>query len=690
MTRTLLLIAAFTIFSAPNAFSQITHQWNMSIGGTGQDGVYDNTIDASGNIYNCGFFKNTVDFDPSANSYGISVNVGITKPDAFVQKLDAQHNFLWAKSFSSSSGETETARSIATDANNNVYVLGTYNGNIQLDLSDSTVWGGGVTTSHRPFLVKLDSAGNYLWGYGWKTTGSAGEMEVFKLLVDAAGKIFIGGYYSGTVDFDPTNNSNQSYSSTNREAFLLRISTAGTLEKVRTISSSNKCLFNTMEMDQQSNIYFTGDFQGSIDFDNGAGSQIVNSSGASSMYLSKVDTGFNHIWAAGSGAGYSRVALSISSSGFLYYTGYFSFTRDLEFGAGTQNFTSSGSSDVYIIKMDTSGTTHWIKTIGGVGNETSRALEVTPQENIQIAGSFFGTVDIDPSSNVFNVTAVGQRDCYVLKLDSAGSFISGASYGSSDYDEVYEILVPSENEFYISGYYYDTLDVDPTSGILNIISNGNTDFYLIKLNTCSPSLAGITDTACGSYTVPSGTATYATSGTYNDTIPNSTGCDSVMIINLTVYPNNINASVIQTVDGLEAQANGASLTYAWVDCTSNQLVTGATSQVFMPSSNGDYAVIIDDGNCVDTSACFSINNVSIDESELLNNLIVYPNPSSRIINVKSQVAINKIEVLDLMGRTVLTQKSGKDVVDVSGLSQGVYLVKVYTEYEEVVRRVIRE
>jgi hypothetical protein len=688
MNRTLLLAAIFTTFLTPNAFSQITHQWSMSVGGTGQDGMYENTIDASGNIYTCGYFKNTVDFDPSTSVNNLSVTVGTTKGDAFVQKLDAQQNFLWAKSFSSSSGEHESAKSIATDANNNVYVLGTYNGYIQLDPSDTSIWGGGVTTSQRPFLVKLDSAGNYQWGYGWKTTGSSGEMEALKLLVDASGKIFIGGYYSGTVDFDPTNNSNQSYSSTSREAFLLRISTTGTLEKVRTISSSNKCLFNTMEFDQQSNLYFTGNFQGSIDFDNGSGSQIVNSSGTSSMYLSKVDTGFSHIWAYGSGAPSSRVALSVSSSGHLYYTGYYNFSRDLEFGSGTQNFTSSGSSDVYVIKMDTAGATHWIKTFGGTGNETVRALEVTPQENLQIAGSFFGTVDIDPNSSVFNVTAVGQRDCYVLKLDSAGSFISGASFGSSDYDEVYEILVPSENEFYISGYYHNTMDVDPTSGTQNITSNGNTDFYLIRLNTCSPSQSSFTEAICGSYTVPSGNATYSTSGTYNDTIANFSGCDSVMTISLTIFPNNINATVNQTIDGLVAQASGTNLTYTWMDCINNQTVAGATNQTFMPSANGDYAVIVDDGNCIDTSACFSINNVGIEEDKLLNEIVVYPNPTSGIVQIESLVHVNNIDVLDLTGRIVLSYENN-ETADLTSLTAGVYLIKISTDSGDFVRRVLK-
>lgn len=65
-------------------------------------------------------------------------------------------------------------------------------------------------------------------------------------------------------------------------------------------------------------------------------------------------------------------------------------------------------------------------------------------------------------------------------------------------------------------------------------SAGCDSVITINLTLNHSTTATINTTALDSYTVPSGTATYTASGTYNDTIPNAVGCDSVLVINVTM------------------------------------------------------------------------------------------------------------------------------------------------------------
>ncbi|NQY74108.1 MAG: T9SS type A sorting domain-containing protein, partial [Candidatus Margulisbacteria bacterium] len=102
--------------------------WAKSFGGAGSDRGYVTTVDASGNIYTSGIYRDTVDFDPGAGTTNLSAN-GFD--DVFVQKMDPQGNFLWAKSFGGSS--VEIGRSITVDASGNVYAIGEFIGTVDFD-----------------------------------------------------------------------------------------------------------------------------------------------------------------------------------------------------------------------------------------------------------------------------------------------------------------------------------------------------------------------------------------------------------------------------------------------------------------------------------------------------------------------------------------------------------------------------
>lgn len=140
----------------------------------------------------------------------------------------------------------------------------------------------------------------------------------------------------------------------------------------------------------------------------------------------------------------------------------------------------------------------------------------------------------------------------------------------------------------------------------------------------------------------------------------------------------VNVSVTQ--NGTQLTANAMNVQYQWVDCDNNYaFISGQTSNTFTPSVTGNYAVIVSDSSCSDTSACYLVDYAGIAE-QTLNALRVYPNPSnSGIFTVQSNEQILKLELLDLTGRNLevpVLPSTGS--VDASSLVNGNYFLRVTT------------
>ena len=119
-------------------------------------------------------------------------------------------------------------------------------------------------------------------------------------------------------------------------------------------------------------------------------------------------------------------------------------------------------------------------------------------------------------------------------------------------------------------------------------------------------------------------------------------------------------------------------TYQWINCNTNTSISGQTSNTFNPTSNGNYAVVVTNGSCVDTSSC--INFVISGVTEISSTPIkLSPNPAGEYI-VLENLPTNKCQIVlhDITGRTVanINNESSKQQLNVASLSKGVYLIEV--------------
>jgi hypothetical protein len=253
------------------------------------------------------------------------------------------------------------------------------------------------------------------------------------------------------------------------------------------------------------------------------------------------------------------------------------------------------------------------------------------------------------TSGTFTDTLVNSQGCdSIITINLS---ILNSSSGIFNQTACDSFVSPSGNySWSATGIYSDTL--------LN--SLGCDSIITINLNIFNSSSNTFSSTVCESYTSPSGIYTWTTSGSYNDTLVNSQGCDSVLHINLTV--NTVNTSVTDNSPNLFSNAAGA--TYQWIYCDSVP-VQGETNQSFTAIANGIYAVIVTENGCIDTSECVTINNIYINEYDTGNNIYIYPNPTngSIIIDFGSENADSEITLINSIGQVVSNRQERSSLIN---------------------------
>jgi hypothetical protein len=193
----------------------------------------------------------------------------------------------------------------------------------------------------------------------------------------------------------------------------------------------------------------------------------------------------------------------------------------------------------------------------------------------------------------------------------------------------------------------------------------------------APSAGTDVITTCESHTWIDGVTYTSSNNTATHVLPNSAGCDSTVTLNLTI--NTVDVSVTQ-IDELTLEANATGAAYQWLDCDNNFIqINGANGSTFNATSNGNYAVQVIQNGCTDTSQCFTIDNVSIEDLLMENEVVLYPNPSraNTTLHFKgNHVAI--IEIADNSGRIVLQKKtvSSGELLDVINHEPGAYYLNV--------------
>jgi hypothetical protein len=361
--------------------------WAIGVGSAGtSDYGYGVTVDNSGNSYVTGSYRGLVSFGPTDLT-----SVGLD--DIFVSKLDTDGNWVWTVSAGGTS--IDSGESIVTDNSGNIYITGSFNtaasfGSINLV----------AVTFSDIFIAKLDPNG--IWLSANSAGGTFNEYGT-SISVNSSGDTYITGAFSGTVTFGTTN----LISSGSFDIFIAKSDPNGNWLWAIGAGSTSFDEGFSISLDQFDNTYVAGQFQGTVTF----GTTSLVSAGAHDIFVSKIDTSGNWIWAISTGATNSDDGFGIVTDmiGNSYVTG--SFQNTVSFGS--TDLTSAGGQDIFVAKLDTSGNWLWAIGAGGADIDIGYSITLDSLDNVYVTGSFQDTA----SFGLIDITASGiNSDIFVAKL----------------------------------------------------------------------------------------------------------------------------------------------------------------------------------------------------------------------------------------------------------------------------------
>ncbi len=662
-------------------------------------------IDSGGNLLIAGFFYGTCDFNASAAAYDLTTTLNSS---SFIEKIDTDGNFIWVKALN---GATEN--SFTLDSLNNIYITGTFQDSADFN-TDSLI----TLYTYSPyaintFFTKLDNSGNLVWV---KYIGEDYFNSSRSIAVDALGNIFVTGAFSHTLDFDPGTGIYNLVSAGTNDAFILKLDNSGNFIWSKRIGDGYAQSGKSITIDKFNNIYVAGGFGNVINLDS-----LSNTNGNLGSIL-KINNSGNLIWAKYLPAFITSIELDSHNN--IYLTGSFYNSCDFDpDSVYSYTLSSLGSEDIFLTKLDSSGNFIVTLTAGGWYDESGTAISIGSSNIIYLTGGF-----ITPSINFGNTTLINSNINYAnvfitkLSLGSTGNAINVSecsSYtspsgnytwlfsgihldtiaNSAGYDSIIAVNLTLHNSWFPfsvsncfsytspSGNHVWTTSGNYTDTIPNAFGCDSLLFIHVIINSTS-SIQNIN--SCDPYLSPSGNYTWSVPGTYNDTIPNTAGCDSIIIINLTTNPPN--ASISHS--GLILTSVVAS-TYQWLNCDNNfAVITGATNQTYTATANGNYAVALSQNGCTDTSACYTITGVGINEINAANDFTLYPNPTTDEFTVYSeQLTVNStIVITNTLGEVMQTVHSNpqSSIINCQLLPAGIYFVQVVTDKGSVVKKVVKQ
>ncbi len=130
--------------------------------------------------------------------------------------------------------------------------------------------------------------------------------------------------------------------------------------------------------------------------------------------------------------------------------------------------------------------------------------------------------------------------------------------------------------------------------------------------------------------------------------------------------------------------------YQWLDCNNNlSPVPGATSQTFTPPQDGNYAVVVTNQFCSDTSACMGTTN--IEGHELLESINIYPNPVSTQISISGIPEKSDIRITDISGRVIYQEQNLNNKqknISTKGWGNGIYFIEMRNGNNRMYEKVV--
>ena len=539
--------------------------WAFGLGGGDRDYVQEVAVDGNNNPVITGYFRNSTDFNPSGGAI-----ITAQGWDGYLAKYDPNGNYLWA--FGLGGAGTDNGEGVHVDAANNIYFIGHGTHTWDMDPSSKQVL---LSAAYRDaFLAKYDPEGKHLWsgvvgGPVVATYSDAGSA----ITSSSSGRVAISGYFSGTADFDPSDSVETRTSNGSTDAFMALYDQDGEAAYFERQTVCDSYFWNTNGMTFTETGYYVDTLSNVSGCDSIVALDLTVLKSTDTILV--IDTcaivtsaSGKHVWDS-SGVYFDTIPNVAGCDSIITYDLTIDFIKTTLFVDACNAYVSPSNKYVW----DSSGV--YLDTVLGedgceifftinlnLGKSTSMVIDTTVCDSLVTPSGRFLThsgVFVDTSINAAGCDSVLIYDLTVLP--SSQGFMVATACDS--------MLSPSgAYDWTSSGIYYDTL--------INAV--GCDSILLVDLTIIHSTSSSISATACDSYTSPSGNYTWTSTGVYHDTIPNAAGCDSTMVIDLTIDNNSLFTQNVVVCD-------------SFVSPTGKVYTTSGTYNDTLPSAIGCDSII---------------------------------------------------------------------------------------------------
>ena len=312
-------------------------------------------------------------------------------------------------------------------------------------------------------------------------------------------------------------------------------------------------------------------------------------------------------------------------------------------------------------------------TAGGCDSIVALSLTISNPTNTNVFATSCGSYTWSQNGMTYTTSGTYVDTVATAGCDSIVTLNLTVNQPSSSVD----VVSACGSYTWINGVTYNTSTNTPTM----ILTNAGGCDSIVTLNLTIGAANSSIDsvTACGSYTWIDGINYTNSTNSPTYTLTNAAGCDSVITLHLTI--NTVDVSIATSGLTMTAGANGA--TYQWINCSNNASISGANSQSYTAIANGDYAVVVTQNGCSDTSACVTISTVGIEEVSIADNVLIYPNPTRNNVSIEFGDLQNvDLKILSITGKLILIEEnisSNKYQFDMTEHPAGVYFIEVESE-----------
>ena len=426
--------------------------WGARIGSTDSDAAYAVAVDATGAVFVGGTFNGTVTLG------GFTLrSAGYT--DWYLAKFDASGNVIWAKAFGGLSDDY--LESVAVDADGDLVVVGRFGGQASL--------GGTALVANGPVDMAVakyrGSDGAHIWS---KRFGGAYDDNANAVAVDAAGNVYMTGYFRGVVDFG--GGALRVPFDSDLDVFVTKLDPNGNHLWSKNFTNSGNDRGYGIATDGDS-VAVVGSFSNAITI--GTIRLVAANAMTDAFVMNLAAADGTPAWARQMGAtdgNEGAYGVAIDASGNVDVCGY--AIKPVDFGGGVLG--ALGMSDGWVASYrGTTGAHLWSRRIGGMGNDYAYSLTIAPDGGVLVAGSFEGAAGFGGAT----LAPVGAGDAYVAKYTSTGAPVWARQIGGNASDVGQELAVDATGHAVLAGYFYG-------SGVFGgspLTSAGQADGFVTKL-----------------------------------------------------------------------------------------------------------------------------------------------------------------------------------------------------------------